>query len=139
MIDNSSNCQDDCPASIDVTNLNDGFIASGTYKASTHLTSSGIVQSGNSVSFKAGNTITLGAGFHAQAGSDFLAMIEACEAVQTIVEEETLVANKILLEGEALAEEQAVVTQSPLVLQKPVEQNLISLKVNPNPLMPIKS
>jgi cytochrome c peroxidase len=49
-----------------------------TYRAGNVVTSEGTVATGNTVAFRAGNSITLTEGFHAQAGCAFTASIEAC-------------------------------------------------------------
>lgn len=60
--------------------LNDNPILADTYHATQTITSTGTVANNTEVIFKAGTSITLSAGFHAVAGSDFSAMIEACPA-----------------------------------------------------------
>ncbi|MEM1327765.1 MAG: choice-of-anchor B family protein [Bacteroidota bacterium] len=66
-----------CPG--DLTVANDPIsIPNGTYQASTTLSSAGNIQNGSAVTFKAGQSITLLAGFVAQAGSVFSAVIEDC-------------------------------------------------------------
>jgi hypothetical protein len=66
-----------CPMTLAV---DDNPIASDTYAASNELTSSGTISSGSIVVFEAGQSITLQAGFQAQAGSDFTARIQSCNA-----------------------------------------------------------
>ena len=50
-----------------------------TYWSANALTSNGPIQAGQNIAFKGGQSITLGAGFHAKAGSNFTAKIEACQ------------------------------------------------------------
>lgn len=56
-------------------------ISSDTYQATEAITSTGIVSSGNDVTLKAGESITLSPGFHAEAGAIFSAFIATCEPV----------------------------------------------------------
>jgi hypothetical protein len=90
-IDNSSNCNAGNCAPNDLM-LNDNPIAENTYRTSMSITSSGTVAANTNVIFKATQSITLQSGFHAVAGSNFTAMIEACQA--TLVESETLARTK---------------------------------------------
>lgn len=53
-------------------------IPARTYKSRMNISSSGLIRPNASVTFKAGDQIDLAPGFHAEPGSDFLAMIEAC-------------------------------------------------------------
>jgi len=46
------------------------------YRATNNIESAGTIQSGSTVTYSAGNAITLKPGFHAQAGSQFHAKIE---------------------------------------------------------------
>ncbi len=57
--------------------INNQVIAPNTYHARQTLTSNGQVETG-AVVFKAGQSISLKAGFHAKAGAQFTAQIEAC-------------------------------------------------------------
>ena len=63
-------------------NLTDNPLANGIYQAQEKLETTGEVNinAGSEVMFKAGESITLNEGFHAIAGSDFTALIEACAA-----------------------------------------------------------
>ena len=63
-----------CPPSL---LLNQMGIVDNTYRAVT-IESAGTVESGATVIFAASNSVTLKAGFHAKAGADFTAKIEAC-------------------------------------------------------------
>ncbi len=85
-IDNNANgipdaCDgDNAPCAENNLTLNDNPILADTYHATQTITSTGTVANNTEVIFKAGTSITLSAGFHAVAGSDFSAMIEACPA-----------------------------------------------------------
>ncbi len=68
-------------------NLNLTALTNGTQHAKTSVTSSATIESGNSIIFKAGNSITLTNGFHAKAGSQFTASIAACTDGGSIVAE----------------------------------------------------
>lgn len=59
----------------------EGYITAGTYQAITSISSDGIVESGTTITFKAGSSITLEEGFHAESESEFSATIEDCETV----------------------------------------------------------
>ncbi|PHN05474.1 T9SS type A sorting domain-containing protein [Flavilitoribacter nigricans] len=65
----------DCESTLTLT----GDMAEGTYRAADWIESDGTVQTGTVVHFRAGNSIRLVPGFHAEAGSDFTARIEDCE------------------------------------------------------------
>jgi len=52
--------------------------------AEANLTSAEILTSGTTIRYQAGTSITLQPGFHAQAGSTFLAVIAECEAEQVV-------------------------------------------------------
>jgi extracellular elastinolytic metalloproteinase len=67
------------PSCVDDLNIPDNPIASDAYQANLTITSSGVVPSGNTVSFES-QEITLQAGFHAEAGCDFHAFIGGCPA-----------------------------------------------------------
>ena len=54
-------------------------IPARTYKSTMNISSTGLIRPNASVAFKAGAQIDLAPGFYAEPGSDFLAMIEACE------------------------------------------------------------
>ncbi|GEM_PF-5308045 len=77
----------DSEATLDNSDLevNDNAIASGVYQAGLILNSKGIVESGSSVTFQALAAVNLKVGFHAKAGSDFLAKIDACQATPTLL------------------------------------------------------
>ena len=62
-----------------VPNLNvSGSVAAGLYMAQDFITSDGVIAPARKVIYQAGTYITLQAGFHAQAGSDFWALIKPC-------------------------------------------------------------
>ena len=68
----------------------EGYLAPDTYQAITSITSDGIIESGTTITLKAGGFITLTEGFHAQQGSEFNAIIEDCEmALQNPFSEST--------------------------------------------------
>ncbi|MEM1124486.1 MAG: T9SS type A sorting domain-containing protein, partial [Bacteroidota bacterium] len=82
---NNDGIPDDCeggntPCSEDHVTVSENPIVAGTFHARQNLTSSGIIATNTDVVFKAGTSITLQAGFSANAGSNFLATIEACPA-----------------------------------------------------------
>lgn len=60
---------------------NESDVASGNYIAANEIESEAIIKAGAEVQFIAGNAITLKPGFHAVAGADFIAKIQACESV----------------------------------------------------------
>ncbi len=72
--------------SCDGDNLNFTTMTSGTKHAKTSVTSSVIIENGNTIIFKAGTTITLTNGFHAKAGSQFTATIEDCSEGPIVAE-----------------------------------------------------
>lgn len=63
-------------------------IPANTYVASQTISSAGTVAAYTSVTFKAGTSITLSPGFHAQANSNFLARIEDCDGSSSFTDEE---------------------------------------------------
>jgi len=92
----------DCPIGRSVSSLP---IASGLYQAQNTITSTGRVESGSNVTFEAGQSITLMAGFVAESGSTFTARIQACQpanedevAARSKEETRPLVANTTSLE-----------------------------------------
>ena len=80
--DPNNYCSDNSEDCLNERIMNDVSITNGTYSAATIITSSGTIQSDAIVLFKAGQSITLEAGFHALAGSDFTARIEVCTPTQ---------------------------------------------------------
>lgn len=54
------------------------YMTPTTYQAIACIAADGIVESGTSVTFKAGTSITLSEGFYAEGGSGFSAIIEDC-------------------------------------------------------------
>ncbi|MEM1325599.1 MAG: reprolysin-like metallopeptidase [Bacteroidota bacterium] len=60
--------------------INDNPIPTGTYRAGNTLTSTGRVAAGTTVTFEAGQSITLSPGFRAEAGATFTARIQICTA-----------------------------------------------------------
>ena len=65
----------------------------------TTINSNGIIPSGNEVSFKAGESITLIPGFHAQLGSDFIAKIETCATGIVLFEDESISKQSLILKN----------------------------------------
>ncbi len=101
----------------DDTNINEEAIPARTYKSRMKISSQGKIRPNARVDFRAAQTITLGVGFHAEEGSEFVAMIEDC--VDNLVEEVT--ESRFSEAGEV-----ALLTTTPL-------QDL-SLSVYPNPI-----
>lgn len=66
----SCNCQED---HLDIPNVNQNI-----YFARSTINSTATIPQGDNITYKAGNSITLEAGFHTQAGSSFSASIESC-------------------------------------------------------------
>ncbi|MEM1325350.1 MAG: 3-coathanger stack domain-containing protein [Bacteroidota bacterium] len=94
--------------------IND-LITDGVYSAANTLTSSATILSGSTVTFEAGQAIILKAGFVAEAGADFLAHIQACDAiVQPEVEER----------GAAVATESIKVFPNPFRQQSTIDIQL---------------
>jgi len=92
-------CDPNDPNDIDM-NINNNSIATDTYHANSTISSTGKIPNGNIVVFKAGDQIDLKPvgtdGFHAVAGSNFIARIENCgipsppqSIISTYEEEET--------------------------------------------------
>lgn len=74
----SSETQDDpCQRGL---SINDNPLHCGIYMASDTITSSGMIPSDSTITFQAGQSITLRPGFHAAAGSNFVARIQDCTA-----------------------------------------------------------
>lgn len=73
-----------CPAAL---TINDNLIVGDTYNAQNTITSSGTVLSGTTVTFEAGQSITLLPGFTAENGSTFTARIQSCTTARPILEE----------------------------------------------------
>ena len=58
----------------------DGTEGTGTYSASNHLRANGVIPIGDNVTYMGVQSVELNSGFHLQAGSEFEAKIEACQA-----------------------------------------------------------
>ncbi len=88
--DNFSLCGDEvanpCPMTLAI---NDDPIATDTYSAENTITSAGTVATGTTVTFEAGQSVTLLPGFTAEAGSTFTARIQACATARPAIEERT--------------------------------------------------
>ena len=63
-------------------------IDAGTYYGENPITSNGKIKEATTVTFKSATAITLTQGFYAEAGSDFFAKIENCNALKTPNEQE---------------------------------------------------
>lgn len=74
-------------ACVDDTNIDEAAIPARTYRSRMKINSQGTIRPNAKVDFRAAQTITLGVGFHAEEGSEFLAMIEDC--IDNLVEEVT--------------------------------------------------
>lgn len=69
----------DCPQGlIKVIGNGNGSISSGVYKSEDEVQSAGTVESGNSIEFVAGKSITLEVGFEVKSGSEMLGIIGPC-------------------------------------------------------------
>ena len=79
-------CTDDCSESI--LFINNTPIQAGIYKAEISILSSGVVAT-DTIVYQAGESILLSPGFHAPAGSDFLAFIDpnTCDTPGSLTEE----------------------------------------------------
>ncbi len=75
-------------ASDDLEKDEDG-VTDGSYVAANVITSAGIIPDTAKVKFVAGTEIILTAGFHAKAGSDFIAFIDDCDGNETLGEAPT--------------------------------------------------
>ncbi len=64
-----------CQSNIALNNLN---LSDSIYQSDNTIVSNSSIEGGKNVMFKAAQSVTLNAGFHAQAGSQFLAVIEDC-------------------------------------------------------------
>ena len=69
---------EDCDCTGDQLTLNDAPVSPADYKASQTITSAGTISSGDTVLYKAVQSITLTAGFTAEPGSSFRARIDEC-------------------------------------------------------------
>jgi len=108
-------------------------LGSNDYKAVNNIRSKGIVNAGTDVQLFAGKSIILEEGFHASAGSEFLAKISVCEETSTLVENaEQLGFNKIAANIEAALSEEATLTSTPNPFSTE-DLDKTSLHVWPNP------
>jgi hypothetical protein len=87
-MDGTADCNDACPndpnndcacSDADLT-IDERPIPSKIFATAQKITSTGLVEKDSTVQFKAAVSITLNAGFQAQAGSSFTAKIEACSS-----------------------------------------------------------
>ncbi|MEM6699051.1 MAG: T9SS type A sorting domain-containing protein, partial [Bacteroidota bacterium] len=95
------NCLEMLPVNGDPMNSN--IIDAGTYTAQNTITSKGTVEMGTSVTFEAGQSITLDEDFFAENGSTFTARIAACTPS---IKEENVIENReeeVVLEQKAMA------------------------------------
>ena len=108
--------------------------STGIFRAQTTITTNGTVNiaSGDgAVQFLAGQSITLNSGFHAQAGSNFTAKIEACTPAFT--EEETeAIALKTTESGETILGHSDY--QLNIEAAQASQLNIADLEIIPNPL-----
>jgi len=89
-------------------------LTSDDYKAVDNIRSRGIVNAGADVKLYAGTSIILEEGFHASAGSEFLAQIAVCEETDALVENaENLGFNKITEDSEQTLSEESTLSSSP--------------------------
>ncbi|MFK7981545.1 MAG: 3-coathanger stack domain-containing protein, partial [Saprospiraceae bacterium] len=72
-------------------------IATNSYQAATTITADGIIATGSTVVFKAGESITLESGFSVTAGADFTASIEACIPNNSVISTEPPVELKTII------------------------------------------
>ncbi len=108
-------------------------LSKSEYRAVTRIHSSGMVENGSDVKLIAGESVTLMSGFHAVAGSSFLAVIGNCEAVFTAKAPTDPTDLSRLTENEEI-----LTTENPLTVAASPDEVLddlgkISLKVSPNP------
>ncbi len=82
-----------CPEFLDIS----GVVSPGIYVASEYITSNGTIQSGDRVIFQAGNYVEMTAGFSAEAGSEFWALILGCTPAPSPREKDTK--EKMLVEN----------------------------------------
>ncbi|MEM8525113.1 MAG: M43 family zinc metalloprotease [Bacteroidota bacterium] len=85
ILTNSMACNpvsDECPDDLEVNiaPMNGDAITPDIYRASNTITSRGVVEMGTTVTFEAGQSITLGEDFAAENGSTFTARIEDCSS-----------------------------------------------------------
>ena len=85
--------EDDC-LSVNFTELNDTSMLSSVYIAGD-ISSAGRVQTGRKVIMEATNSITLKAGFEAQAGSDFHAYLSNC-SLSTFIPDTSLLDKRVV-------------------------------------------
>ncbi len=127
--DNDSVCDDidECIGYSDVPLvLTSNPNADGSYKAVTTIESEVVINSGLTVAYKAGMSITLGEGFHAKAGATFSAILENC----TVVPPANLPEEQLITIKAREQEEEAVVETRSTLEEIQLEPKL---KVFPNP------
>ncbi len=107
-------------------------LSTNEYRATKNIQSRGMVNTGSDIKMIAGNSVTLLDGFHAVAGSSFLAAIGDCEAVFAAKEEETtaLDLSRVGESDPALKEESNL---SVATLTTFDDLGVTNLKVWPNP------
>ncbi|GEM_PF-4501226 len=98
---NCGNDVDYCSPSAPVYSVenNPEFITATTHQANT-IESTGTVASNSTVTFRAANTITLKSGFHAQANSDFHALIGDCTTTRLTADSVVTTTTKVQLSNE---------------------------------------
>lgn len=104
-------------ACIDDATINDAAIPARTYKSRMKINSEGLIRTNAKVDFRAGQSITLSAGFHAEEGSDFSAKIEDCmdNLVEEIAESRVTKSNPSLLNGTTLEDLTLSVSPNPIL------------------------
>ena len=106
-----------CPEKVSIPGVFNRQVPTGTYRAASEITSSAIVMPGNTVTYKAGESIILHPCFHATAGSNFHAVIESCVIPKVVIENDEIV-------------EQAFIEIPTQISQEP-----LTFKVSPNPFV----
>jgi len=109
------------------------MLSTSDYKAQARIISRGMVAAGNNVKLIAGESVTLMDGFHARAGSDFIAMIAACEETPTVQEETTILGfSKVENEEAALADNEELTSNTTASFTNE-DLSTTNLSVWPNP------
>lgn len=101
---------DECPAT---RVLSEATIPSDTYVASEYISATGTISPTSNVLFKAGNYIDLLEGFGGEAGSEFIAMIEACSSNSSPDTYAPIPSSIIKKEANATLQESLTITPNP--------------------------
>ena len=119
-ISNFTDCDDGNSNDV-MVDIDNHPVAIGMHEANAMISSEGMIAPGSDlVTFQAGTAIILESGFHAQAGSNFLAKIDSCGQLPSAV-----------LPVEKATVRQAPSKVLPTSVQNPIKK--IALKVFPNP------